>query len=80
MRKSIILWGVAMLLVAAAVTCRAQDAANHPVKTVRIVVALAAGGGVDTSGRLLGQKFIDDGQMGQARARIRHAGKSGGAA
>ena len=32
---------------------------NYPVKPIRIVVALAAGGGVDTSGRMLGQKFTD---------------------
>lgn len=33
--------------------------ANYPVKPIRIVIALAAGGGVDTSGRILGQKFTE---------------------
>ncbi len=32
---------------------------NYPVKPIRIVIALAPGGGVDTSGRMLGQKFTD---------------------
>lgn len=32
---------------------------NYPVKPIRMVIALAPGGGVDTSGRLLGQKFTD---------------------
>jgi tripartite-type tricarboxylate transporter receptor subunit TctC len=32
---------------------------GYPLKPIRIVVALAAGGGVDTSGRMLGQKFTD---------------------
>ncbi len=36
---------------------RAQT--NYPAKPIRIVVSLAAGGGVDTSGRMLGQKFTD---------------------
>ena len=37
--------------------CWAQT--GYPVKPIRIVIALAAGGGVDTSGRMLGQKFTD---------------------
>ena len=37
--------------------CRAQ--ANYPAKPIRIVVALAAGGGVDTSARMLGQRFTE---------------------
>ncbi len=32
---------------------------NYPVKSIRIVVALAPGGGVDTAARLLGQKFTE---------------------
>ena len=31
----------------------------YPVKAIRIVIALAPGGGVDTSGRMLGQRFSD---------------------
>ena len=33
--------------------------APYPVKPIRIVVALAAGGGVDTSARMLGQKYTE---------------------
>jgi tripartite-type tricarboxylate transporter receptor subunit TctC len=59
MSKIAIQWGVSMLMVASAGACWAQDAASYPAKTIRIVIALAPGGGVDTSGRLLGQKFTD---------------------
>ena len=59
MSKIVMLSGVALLMVASAGAGRAQDAASYPAKTIRIVIALAAGGGVDTSGRLLGQKFVD---------------------
>jgi tripartite-type tricarboxylate transporter receptor subunit TctC len=59
MSKIVIHWGVSMLMVASAGACWAQDAASYPAKTIRIVIALAPGGGVDTSGRLLGQKFTD---------------------
>jgi tripartite-type tricarboxylate transporter receptor subunit TctC len=37
----------------------AQAQTNYPVKPIRIVIALAPGGGVDTSGRMLGQRFTD---------------------
>ncbi len=50
---------VAALTAASAAAAWAQDAANYPAKPIRMIVALAAGGGVDTSGRLLGQKFTD---------------------
>jgi tripartite-type tricarboxylate transporter receptor subunit TctC len=59
MSKIVIQWGVAMLMVASAGACWAQGAASYPAKTIRIIIALAPGGGVDTSGRLLGQKFTD---------------------
>jgi tripartite-type tricarboxylate transporter receptor subunit TctC len=59
MRKIAIQPGVFMLMVASAGACWAQDAANYPARTIRMVIALAPGGGVDTSGRLLGQKFVD---------------------
>jgi len=50
-----------MLLVASAGACWAQGTtggvtAVYPTKPIRMIVALAAGGGVDTSGRILGQK------------------------
>ncbi len=48
-----------MLMFAAAGICLAQDAAGYPARPIRLIIALAAGGGVDTSGRLLGQKFTE---------------------
>ena len=59
MSKIIIQWGVSILMVAFAGACWAQGAASYPAKTIRIIITLAPGGGVDTSGRLLGQKFTD---------------------
>ncbi len=59
MSKIVILWVVSLLMVASVGACWAQDAASYPAKSIRMVIALAPGGGVDTSGRLLGQKFID---------------------
>jgi tripartite-type tricarboxylate transporter receptor subunit TctC len=59
MSKIVIQWGVSMLMVASAGACWAQDAASYPAKPIRMVIALAPGGGVDTSGRLLGQKFTE---------------------
>ena len=37
----------------------AGDAASYPSKPTRIIIALAPGGGVDTSGRMLGQRFTE---------------------
>jgi tripartite-type tricarboxylate transporter receptor subunit TctC len=48
---------VVLLLMVSAGVCWAQ--AGYPNKPIRIVIALAPGGGVDTSGRLLGQRFTD---------------------
>lgn len=59
MSKIAVQWGVSMLMVASAGACWAQGAASYPAKPIRIIIALAPGGGVDTSGRLLGQKFVD---------------------
>jgi tripartite-type tricarboxylate transporter receptor subunit TctC len=50
---------VSVLLAASGGACLAQEAASYPSKPIRIVIALAPGGGVDTSGRLLGQKFTE---------------------
>ena len=47
------------MLAAAASACWAQGAGSYPAKPIRIIIALAPGGGVDTSGRLLGQRFND---------------------
>ncbi len=57
MSKIAIRWGACLLMVTAAGACWAQGAAGYPAKSIRMVIALAPGGGVDTSGRLLGQKF-----------------------
>ena len=35
------------------------SAQGYPTKPIRLIVALAPGGGVDTAGRMLGQKFTD---------------------
>ena len=59
MRKIAIGCSVSMGMIVSAATCLAQDAASYPNKTIRMLIALAPGGGVDTSGRLLGQKFVD---------------------
>ena len=59
MKKNIGLWGICTLLAASTGTCWAQGAASYPSKPIRMVIALAPGGGVDTSGRLIGQKFTD---------------------
>ena len=48
---------VAAMAPVAATTSWAQT--GYPTKPIRIVIALAAGGGVDTSGRMLGQKFTE---------------------
>jgi tripartite-type tricarboxylate transporter receptor subunit TctC len=48
-----------VLVAAGAGACHAQTAANYPSKTIRIIVSLAPGGGVDTSARMLGQRFTD---------------------
>jgi len=53
--KYLCLFSVAGALFAAASWAQT----SYPVKPIRIVIALAPGGGVDTSGRLLGQKFTD---------------------
>ena len=37
----------------------AGSAQAYPAKPIRIIIALAPGGGVDTAGRLLGQRFTD---------------------
>ena len=55
---------VFMLLFASPCACWAQGsagdaAASYPNRPIRVVVALAPGGGVDTSARLLGQRFTD---------------------
>ena len=59
MKKIVVPWIVSMLMLAFAGACRAQDAGNYPARPIRMIIALAPGGGVDTSGRLLGQKFTD---------------------
>ncbi len=62
MKKLAICLGAPALLAASISACFAQSAggaAGYPNKPIRIVIALAPGGGVDTSGRMLGQKFTD---------------------
>jgi len=60
MSKFLMLWAVAILTATSTGSALAQDAAaSYPVKPIRIVIALAPGGGVDTSGRMLGQRFTE---------------------
>ncbi len=60
MERTAIRWAVSLFMAASFGACWAQqDASGFPSKPIRIVIALAPGGGVDTSGRLLGQKFTD---------------------
>ncbi len=75
MRKAAVRGGALFLMAAAIGSCPAQDAASYPNKTIRLIVALAPGGGVDTSGRLLGQKFTD--AWGQQVAAENRAGAAG---
>src|SRR5690349_12267530 len=46
-------WGVAGLILALAAPAAAQTDASFPNKPIRIVVAVAAGGGVDLSARII---------------------------
>jgi tripartite-type tricarboxylate transporter receptor subunit TctC len=50
---------VTALLAATTGASLAEEAASYPAKPIRLIIALAPGGGVDTSGRLLGQKFTE---------------------
>ena len=43
----------------AALTMTTAIAGEYPTKPIRIIVSLAPGGGVDTTGRLIGQKFTE---------------------
>lgn len=49
----------AAFVVGAASLCSAQTAAPFPTKPIRIVIALAPGGGVDTTARLMGTKYTE---------------------
>jgi tripartite-type tricarboxylate transporter receptor subunit TctC len=75
MENSAIRAVVFLLMVVSAGVCRAQDAAGYPAKSIRIIIALAPGGGVDTSGRLLGQKFTE--AWGQQTVAENRAGAGG---
>ncbi len=59
MNKGVGRFIVFMLLAAPTGACWAQGAAGYPAKPIRIIIALAPGGGVDTAGRLVGQKFTE---------------------
>ena len=73
-----VLRGVARLLVlgvACGVAALAQAQGRYPERTVKVVVALPAGGSVDAVARLLSQKLADD--LGQPFVVDNKAGASG---
>ena len=50
-------FSTALVIVAAAFTSGAALAQTYPAKPIRMVIALAPGGGVDTTGRFIGQRL-----------------------
>jgi tripartite-type tricarboxylate transporter receptor subunit TctC len=48
-----------LVVVWAALAMTTAIGAEYPTKPIRIIVSLAPGGGVDTTGRLIGQKFTE---------------------
>jgi len=57
MKHSRIACAMAVLLFA--VPCVAVQAADYPVKPIRLIVPFAAGGGADIMGRMIGQKLTE---------------------
>lgn len=51
--------GVALMLLAGAFAAGAAQAQNYPVKPIRMIIALAPGGGVDTTGRFIASKLSE---------------------
>ena len=49
--------GAVLMLALAGVVAGAAHAQNYPTKPVRMIIALAPGGGVDTTGRFIAQKL-----------------------
>ena len=49
--------GAVLMLALAGVAAGAAHAQNYPTKPVRMIIALAPGGGVDTTGRFIAQKL-----------------------
>ena len=54
---------VALLIIGSAAVSAQDNTANYPAKAVRIVIGLAAGGGIDVITRVVAQKMSDN--MGQ---------------
>src|SRR4051812_16312722 len=53
---AVVATGVCAISLSAATVGHAQ-VASYPSKTIRMVIALAPGGGVDTTGRFIGQRL-----------------------
>ncbi len=57
--KYLRLFLTAAVCAGASVVSAVYAQSNYPAKPMRMVISLAPGGGVDTSGRMLGQRFTD---------------------
>ena len=51
--------GALLILAAGAFSASAAHAQAYPAKPIRMIIALAPGGGVDTTGRFIGQKLSE---------------------
>ncbi|MGE0559724.1 MAG: Bug family tripartite tricarboxylate transporter substrate binding protein [Burkholderiales bacterium] len=51
--------GALLMLLSCGFAAGVAQAQNYPVKPIRMIIALAPGGGVDTTGRFIGQKLSE---------------------
>lgn len=80
MKQSERLFGAVIALLALAPVCLVQTVQSpYPGKPVRVVLPVAAGGGIDIVGRLLGAKLSDEFKLPFAAAILGDAETGGGA-